>query len=147
MALTIALRASQSVAKKGTTEMTKTTSYYVRTLAMLVAAIAAALVLASGAALAVNKVCPSGTTLANPCSGTTANDLLIGTSGFDYIKGLAGNDKISAGAGDDTTEGGRRQRHLLLHERVGNRHPDRLWRGRRSSQLLSGGGRPIRCEG
>ncbi len=52
---------------------------------------------ASGVALAVNKVCPSGTTQANPCSGTKNNDLLIGTNGPDYIKGLVGNDNISGG--------------------------------------------------
>ncbi len=86
--------------------MTKTTNHYVRALAVLVAAMLALLIAASGVALAVNKVCPSGTTQSNPCSGTTGNDLLIGTSGFDFIKGLAGNDKISAGEGDDTTEGG-----------------------------------------
>ncbi len=74
---------------------------------MLLAALLAALVLASGAVLAVNKVCPSGTTQANPCSGTKNNDLLIGTNGPDYIKSFAGNDKISGGPGDDTTNGGR----------------------------------------
>jgi hypothetical protein len=86
--------------------MTKTANNYFRKLALLLAALAAALVLASGAALAVSKVCPSGTTQANPCSGTTNNDLLVGTSGPDYIVGLAGNDKISGGTGDDTTNGG-----------------------------------------
>jgi len=73
---------------------------------LLLAAMVAALMAASGVAFAVNKVCPSGTTQQNPCSGTTGIDTLIGTSGPDYIKGLAGNDKISAGAGNDTTDGG-----------------------------------------
>lgn len=50
---------------------------------------AAALVLASGMAFAVNKLCPSGTTFASPCKGTaktskaSANDTLVGTSGVD----------------------------------------------------------------
>jgi hypothetical protein len=85
--------------------MTKT-SYYARKLALVLAAMLAALVVASGAAMAVNKVCPSGSTQANPCSGTSGIDLLIGTSGSDYIKGLAGNDKIAGDGGDDTTDGG-----------------------------------------
>lgn len=72
---------------------------------------AATLLLASGVAFAVNKVCPSGTTFSNPCKGTaktsrsTGNDTLIGTSGADYIFALSGNDKISAGAGNDYTDG------------------------------------------
>jgi Ca2+-binding RTX toxin-like protein len=98
-------RPTQKEREEGVGKMTKTNNY-ARKLAMALAAMLAALVLASGAALAVNKVCPSGSTQANPCSGTSGIDLLIGTSGSDYIKGLAGNDKISGGAGDDTTDGG-----------------------------------------
>jgi len=82
-----------------------TTQTMNRTLVLLTA-IVAALVLSSGAALAVNKVCPVGTTQQNPCLGTTGIDLLIGTSGADYIKSLAGNDNISGGTGNDTTNGG-----------------------------------------
>jgi Ca2+-binding RTX toxin-like protein len=79
---------------------------------LLMAMIGAALLLASGVALAVNKVCSSGTTSSNPCKGTaktktsSGNDTLIGTSGPDYIVALSGNDKISAGASDDYTNGG-----------------------------------------
>ena len=81
---------------------------------LLVLTMAATLLLASGVAFAVNKVCPPGTTVpgAKPCLGTSktktssGNDLLIGTSGADYIKALSGNDKISAGGGNDTTDGG-----------------------------------------
>ena len=64
-------------------------------------AVVAALVAASGAALAVSKVCPSGTTQANPCLGTNASDKLTGTSRTDYIKGLAGNDVEIGLLGDD----------------------------------------------
>jgi Ca2+-binding RTX toxin-like protein len=73
---------------------------------LLLSVVVATLIAASGVAFAVSKVCPSGSTEANPCSGTTGIDTLIGTSGPDYIKGLAGNDKISGGAGNDTTDGG-----------------------------------------
>jgi hypothetical protein len=48
---------------------------------LLLAAMVAALMAASGVAFAMSKVCPSGTTQANPCSGTTGIDTLIGTSG------------------------------------------------------------------
>jgi hypothetical protein len=82
--------------------MTKA-SYHARKLALMLAA----MLLASGAALAVSKVCPAGSTQANPCSGTSGDDLLIGDQfGPDYIKGLAGNDRISGIRGDDTTDGG-----------------------------------------
>jgi Ca2+-binding RTX toxin-like protein len=83
-----------------------------RRVVFLLTTMVAALVTASGVALAVNKVCPSGTTSSNPCKGTaktntsSGNDTLIGTPGTDYIVALSGNDKISAGAGNDTTNGG-----------------------------------------
>lgn len=79
---------------------------------LLVLTIAATLLLASGVAFAVNKVCPAGTIVANPCLGTSktkkcsGNDLLIGTFGPDYIKALSGNDLISAGGINDHTDGG-----------------------------------------
>jgi len=79
---------------------------------LLLSVIVAALVVASGTALAVNKTCPPGSTEQNPCLGTkktkkaSGNDTLRGTSGPDYIKALSGNDKITAGAGNDTTDGG-----------------------------------------
>ena len=37
---------------------------------LLILTMSATLVLASGIAFAVNKVCPSGTTFASPCKGT-----------------------------------------------------------------------------
>jgi Ca2+-binding RTX toxin-like protein len=72
----------------------------------------AALVVVGGIAMAVNKVCSSGTTEANPCLGTAkskkgpGNDVLMGTSGTDYIKALSGNDYITGAGGNDTTDGG-----------------------------------------
>ncbi|HEX6709761.1 MAG TPA: hypothetical protein VF068_05460 [Rubrobacter sp.] len=83
-----------------------------RRVVLLLTTMLAALVMASGAAFAVNKVCPSGTTPSDPCRGTamtrtsSGNDTLIGTPGVDYIRALSGNDKISAGAGNDDTNGG-----------------------------------------
>ena len=68
---------------------------------LLLLAVVAALLAASGVALAVSKVCPSGTTQANPCSGTNASDKLTGTSRTDYINGLDGNDVEIGLLGDD----------------------------------------------
>ena len=59
---------------------------------LLLLAVAVALLAASGAALAVSKACPKGTTQAKTCSGTRAADKLTGTSGTDYINELAAND-------------------------------------------------------
>ena len=73
---------------------------------LLLLAVVAALLAASGVALAVNKVCPSGTTQANPCLGTNASDKLTGTSRTDYIKGRAGNDVEIGLLGDDFLWGG-----------------------------------------
>ena len=70
------------------------------------------MLLASGAALAITKQCPSGTTATNPCLGTaktktaTGNDVLTGTAGVDYIKALSGNDTITGAGSDDTLNGG-----------------------------------------
>jgi Ca2+-binding RTX toxin-like protein len=83
-----------------------------RRVVLLLAVLIAGLVMASGVAFAVNKVCPSGTTPSDPCRGTartntsSGNDTLIGTAGPDHILALSGNDRISAGAGNDTTNGG-----------------------------------------
>src|SRR4051812_7579478 len=79
---------------------------------LLLSVIVATLVVASGVAMAVNKVYPSDTDSVDPCKGTaktkkrSGNDLLIGTDGPDYILAFSGNDKISAGNGNDYTDGG-----------------------------------------
>jgi hypothetical protein len=72
---------------------------------LLLLALVAALLAASGAALAVSKVCPKGTTQAKPCSGTNAADKLTGTSKTDYINGRAGNDVQIGLLGDDFLRG------------------------------------------
>ena len=72
---------------------------------LVLLAVVAAIVAASGAALAVSKVCPSGTTQANPCLGTNDSDRLRGTSGTDYINGRAGNDVELGLRGNDFLRG------------------------------------------
>jgi len=72
---------------------------------LLLLAVVAALMAASETALAVSKVCPSGTTRAKPCLGTKAGDKLTGTSKTDYIDGLAGNDVQIGLLGNDFLRG------------------------------------------
>lgn len=72
---------------------------------LLLLAVVVALIAASGAALAVSKVCPSGTTRAHPCLGTKAGDKLTGTTRTDYVNGLAGNDVQIGRVGNDFLRG------------------------------------------
>ena len=65
-----------------------------RRLILLLTVMAAALLLASGVALAVNKV------------GTNGPDTLIGTNGSDNLVGLGGNDRLFSLAGKDNLQGG-----------------------------------------
>jgi RTX calcium-binding nonapeptide repeat (4 copies) len=81
---------------------------------ILIAAMAAALLLSTGTALALTKLCPVGSTADNPCEGTDSADTLFGTgansnfgaSGADFIRALAGDDEIAGSGGNDTTDGG-----------------------------------------
>jgi Ca2+-binding RTX toxin-like protein len=73
---------------------------------LLLLATIAAMLMATGVAIAVTKTCPSGTTPSKPCNGTPDRDVLTGTGGTDYINSLAGDDVIDARAGDDTLYGG-----------------------------------------
>jgi Ca2+-binding RTX toxin-like protein len=61
---------------------------------LLLAVVAACLVMASGVALAVNKV------------GTNGNDVLKGTDGEDNLLGLGGQDDIFGKGGSDNLVGG-----------------------------------------
>jgi Ca2+-binding RTX toxin-like protein len=65
-----------------------------RRIFLLLAAMAVALVVASGVALAVNKI------------GTDGPDRLMGTNGDDNLLGRGGNDRLFSLAGDDTLLGG-----------------------------------------
>jgi Ca2+-binding RTX toxin-like protein len=61
---------------------------------LMVAAVALSLLVASGIALAVNKV------------GTQGRDFLKGTDGADNLVGKGGNDRIFSLAGEDNLIGG-----------------------------------------
>jgi len=70
---------------------------------LLVAAMALTLLVASGVALAVNKI---GTDGPDTLRGTNKADNLIGLGGNDRIFGLAGKDNMLGGPGKDLVVGG-----------------------------------------
>jgi len=70
---------------------------------LLVAVMAACLVMASGVALAVNKI---GTDGPDTLRGTNEGDTLIGKGGDDILLALAGRDTLLGGPGKDVLLGG-----------------------------------------
>jgi Ca2+-binding RTX toxin-like protein len=69
-----------------------------RRVALVLAAMALALLLASGVALAVNKI---GTNGPDTLTGTHGNDNLIGKGGSDMLFSLRGRDNLLGGPGKD----------------------------------------------
>ena len=74
-----------------------------RRLVFSLAAMALALVVASGVALAVNKV---GTNGPDTLRGTNGDDNLLGKGGNDRLLSLAGDDNLLGGEGKDVVVGG-----------------------------------------
>jgi hypothetical protein len=77
-----------------------------RRIALVVAAIALALLLASGVAWAVNEI---GTDGPDTLRGTNRDDNLVGLRGNDRIFSLAGQDNLLGGSGSDFMLGGTRR--------------------------------------
>jgi Ca2+-binding RTX toxin-like protein len=69
-----------------------------RRVILLLTMMAATLVVASGVALAVNKI---GTNGPDTLKGTNGADNLLGKGGNDTLFALAGNDNLLGGAGKD----------------------------------------------
>ena len=78
-----------------------------RRMVLLLTVMAAALVLASGVALAVNKV---GTDGPDTLRGTNGNDNLSGRGGNDTLFSLDGTDNLAGGTGKDNVLGGDERR-------------------------------------
>ena len=78
-----------------------------RSTALLVAVVAACLVLASGVALAVNRV---GTNGPDVLKGTDGEDNLLGLGGQDDLFGKGGSDNLVGGPGKDNVLGGDERR-------------------------------------
>jgi Ca2+-binding RTX toxin-like protein len=76
---------------------------------LLLTAMAATLVVASGLALAVTKV---GTNGPDTLRGTNGDDNLVGRGGNDDLFGLGGNDALVGGEGKDWVLGGNERRPL-----------------------------------
>jgi Ca2+-binding RTX toxin-like protein len=80
-----------------------------RRVALVLAAMTLALLLASGVALAVNKV---GTNGPDTLRGTNGDDNLLGQGGNDLLFALRGHDTLSGGPGKDVVAGGNKARPL-----------------------------------
>jgi Ca2+-binding RTX toxin-like protein len=98
--------------------MIEKTNHYVRALAVLVAAMAAALVMASGTALAVTKTCEPGvacvgTNDPDTLNGTAANDDIFGRGAADTLRGRGATDELFGQGGPDRLFGGPEQDNLL----------------------------------
>jgi RTX calcium-binding nonapeptide repeat (4 copies) len=80
----------------------------VRRLILLMAAMAAALVAASGVAYALTFTCGDLQTDPDPggeCTGTPQDDIITGTSESDTIHGRSGSDQLFGELGNDTLFG------------------------------------------
>jgi hypothetical protein len=80
-----------------------------RRVILLLAAMAATLIVASGVALAVNKI---GTDGPDTLRGTNWDDNLLGKGGNDILFGLGGRDNLLGGPGKDIVLGGNERRPL-----------------------------------
>ena len=78
-----------------------------RRVILLLTAMALALLLASGVALAVNKI---GTNGPDTLWGTNGADNLLGKGGNDTLFGLGGRDNLRGGSGKDLVFGGSERR-------------------------------------
>jgi len=109
-----------------------------RRLVLLLAAMALALVMASGVALAVNKI---GTNGPDTLRGTNGDDNLIGKGGGDILLALAGDDTLLGGPGKDVVNGGSLAQPLGGHKNlVGGRGNDAVQGGLGSDNMVGGDG-------
>ena len=98
-----------------------------RRVALLLTVMAAALVLASGVALAVNKV------------GTNGHDVLKGTDGKDNLLGLGGQDDLFGKGGSDNLVGGPGKDNVLGGDERRPRGGDKNLAGGPGNDLVLGG--------
>ena len=101
--------------------------------------------LASGVALAVNKV---GTDGRDFLKGTNGADNLLGKGENDRIFGLAGKDNLLGGPGKDVVSGGSERRPLGGHKNVvGGSGNDALFGGSGSDNILGNEGNDFLIDG
>jgi Ca2+-binding RTX toxin-like protein len=106
-----------------------------RRVALVLAAMALAMLLASGVALAVTKI---GTDGPDILRGTDRADNLLGKGGKDVLHGLGGGDNLVGGVGNDAVWGDRGSDNLLGAE--GNDYLSDGALTEFSEDNLSGGG-------
>jgi Ca2+-binding RTX toxin-like protein len=117
-----------------------------RRVALVLTAMALALVLASGVALAVNKV---GTNGPDTLRGTNKADNLLGRGANDILLALAGNDNLLGERGKDIVFGGSTERRLSGGNKnlVGGSGNDSVIGGRGSDNVLGEEGNDLVVDG
>jgi Ca2+-binding RTX toxin-like protein len=116
-----------------------------RRVALVLTAMALALVLASGVALAVNKV---GTNDPDTLRGTNKADNLFGRGANDILLALAGNDNLLGGPGKDIVYGGDENRQSGGNKNmVGGSGNDSVIGGRGSDIVLGEEGNDLVADG
>ena len=108
-----------------------------RRVVLVLAAMALVLLLASGVAMAVNKI---GTNGPDTLRGTNRADNISGRGGNDAIFSLAGKDHVLGGPGKDFLFGGKERRGLLLQsggakDMAGGRGNDAVFGGNGADDL------------
>jgi Ca2+-binding RTX toxin-like protein len=111
-----------------------------RRVTLLAAVMAVTLLLASGVALAVNKIGGPGP---NTLRGTKGSDNLLGRGGNDQLFGRGGRDNLLGGRGKDVVFGGTGGDHNL----VGGQGNDAIIAGQGSDNALGGGGNDLLIDG
>ena len=116
-----------------------------RRVALVLTAMALALLLASGVALAVNKV---GTNGPDTLRGTNKADNLLGRGANDILLALAGNDNLLGGPGKDIVYGGDENRLSGGNKNmVGGSGNDSVIGGRGSDNVLGEEGNDLVADG
>jgi Ca2+-binding RTX toxin-like protein len=116
-----------------------------RRVVLVLAAMALALLLASGVAMAVNKI---GTNGPDTLRGTNKADNLFGRGGNDIIYGLGGRDNLLGGTGKDVLLGGNERRALGGDKNlVGGPGNDAVFGGLGSDNIVGGAGNDFVVDG
>jgi Ca2+-binding RTX toxin-like protein len=116
-----------------------------RRMAFVLTAMALALLLASGVALALKKV---GTNGPNTLRGTNGADNLSGRGGNDDLFGLGGRDNLLGGTGKDVVLGGNERRAFAGAKNLeGGRGNDVVLGGLDSDDVSGGAGNDLLSDG
>ena len=113
-----------------------------RRVALVLAAMALALLLASGVALAVNKI---GTDGPDTLWGTNGDDNLIGKGGDDVLHSLNGRDTLLGGSGKDCLLCLTRQGRFFAGDKnlLGGTGNDFIWAGKGSDDVVGAEGNDL----